>query len=189
MKFRQWSDKDSDSDDYDRDKTTSQVIMLDTDGKISAGMRLTPRPSIQETKSWKMLDGITDEHALGIDGGVWDLTRLVPGKRMDGGIKSMQAFAELFGAAFAQHYDIDKNPHWIFATDAHFVKVFENYGIKFTVIPDTERGDYALYHAFPAELTQFLVDNKDKFKSAYQSVARGIERTISSRNINGPNIN
>jgi len=165
----------SDEDLYDLDPATLQLITLDNQKEIIAGMRLTPRESIQETLSWTMLPGITDQQARGIDGPVWDLTRLVPGdidKRA-----AMPAFAELFGAALAQTQSVDANPRWIFATRIGFVNAFKHYGIEFTVIPGTEHGDDVLCQAFPMERTKFLIDHKDEYPDAYRSVMNGINRT------------
>ncbi len=167
-----------DSDLYDADPATLQLLLLNSSGNISAGMRLTPCLSIQDTLSWTMLQGITDEHARDIDGPVWDLTRLVPGDAMD---KSdiLPAFAELFGAALAQTQtqggNVD-NPRWVFATHPGFVNAFKRYGIEFTIIPGTERDSGVLCHALPVERTQFLVDHQAYFSDAYTSVARGIQR-------------
>lgn len=164
----------SDKDAYDDDPATLQLITTDKQKGIIAGMRLTLRQSIQDTLSWTMLPGLTDEQARGIDGPVWDLTRLVPGdidRR-----RTMPAFAELFGAALAQTQDIDGNPQWIFATTSGFVNAFKRYGIEFTVIDGTEREGGILCRAFPVERTKFLIDHKDDFPEAYQSVMNGIKR-------------
>lgn len=164
----------SDRDAYDEDPATLQLITTEEQKGIIAGMRLTPRGSIQETLSWTMLPGLTDEQAHGIDGPVWDLTRLVPGD-IDK-FKIMPAFAELFGAALAQTQSIDSNPQWIFATTVSFVNAFKRYGIEFTVIDGTEREGGVLCRAFPVERTKFLSDHKDDFPEAYLNVMNGIKR-------------
>ena len=181
-----WHVKD-DRDRYDADPATLQLLMLNSKGGISAGMRLTPCSSIEKTLSWGMLPDITIEHARGIDGPVWDLTRLVPGNNI-GKSDSMSAFAELFGAALARTQEIDSNPRWIFATHLSFVRAFQRNGIEFTVIPDTERNGNALCYAFPVQRTKFLIDKQDDFQIAHDSVMRGIQRVNSGWGINGSDI-
>ena len=164
----------TDKDAYDEDPATLQLITAEGQKGIIAGMRLTPRGSIKETLSWTMLPGLTDEQARGIDGPVWDLTRLVPGDIDRHRI--MPAFAELFGAALAQTQGIDSNPQWIFATTSSFVNAFKRYGIEFTVIDGTEREGGILCRAFPVERTKFLSDHKDDYPEAYLNVMNGIRR-------------
>src|ERR1035437_3762776 len=52
---------ENDFDEYDADAKTLQLIMLNSTGGISAGMRITPRSSITKTLSWSMLSKLPGE--------------------------------------------------------------------------------------------------------------------------------
>ncbi|MEI6228863.1 MAG: hypothetical protein WCP11_02495 [Candidatus Saccharibacteria bacterium] len=166
---------ENDYDDYDADPATLQLVMQDEHGEITAGMRLTPRSSIKDTLSWSMLPDVSDDVLAGLDGPVWDITRLVPGN-IEGRKQRMAAFAELFGAALAKTLPLDDNPHWFFATHKAFISVFRHYGIEFTPIDGTERGGSQLSHAYPVDRTNFLLENQDKYIDANLSVQKGIAR-------------
>lgn len=171
---------ETDYDAYDADPATLQLLLQDGNGDITAGMRLTPRASIQETLSWSMIPYLPDGAAADVAGPVWDLTRLVPGSAK-GRRERMAAFAELFGAGLANNLAGEADPQWVFATYPAFASAFSKYGIEFTPIVGTERNGAQLHHAHPVERTQFLVDNKERFPDAYESVQRGIARVSGGR--------
>lgn len=162
-----------DYDDYDSDASTLQLLLQNTQGDVSAGLRLTPRDSIQDTLSWGMLPDLAESDIADLTGPVWDLTRAIPGA-VDNPHQIMPALAELFGAGLAATQLVDSNPRWVFATDRQFMAAFKRYGIEFTPIDGTRRGDYQLSYAYPAVRTQFLIDHQDQFPAAHASVQRGI---------------
>lgn len=176
MESMRWHFGD-DNDEYDEDEATVHLILQDEHKKITAGMRLTPRDSIKDTLSWSMLPNDNQDLIKSVDGKVWDLTRLVPGA-IDNNGDRMAAFAELFGAGLASNLQVDDNPHWVFAITEPFLKAFKKYGIEFTPISRTDDSGALLAEAYPVERTKYLKDNQDLFPLAYESVKRGIERSI-----------
>ncbi len=172
-----------DNDEYDEDPKTFHILNIKPGNHMQAGLRLTPRQSIDETLSFGMMPLHLKEEALlkvGNMGPVWDLTRLVPGKA--GLADPVGVFSELFAAGFAmiqQHYDSD--PRWIFATSAPFFDIFKDNGIEFTEVvrgrfnPD-DSYDSVFCYADPLERTQFLIDNRAEYPVAYRNVMAGIDR-------------
>lgn len=179
-KWRTAEQQKNDDDEYDLDPLTLQFLLQDSKGAVTAGMRLTPRNSIEETLSWSMLPHIGEEARQVVSGPVWDLTRLVTTEeRIPDGIDRMNACAELFAAGFAQIYKEtgDDNPAWIFAIDKKFLGHFKAYGIEFTPIEGTFQHDGSfLSYAYPKERTQFLELHKDQYPLAYHYVMQGIAR-------------
>lgn len=169
-----------DDDIYDNDPSTLQVLLQDEKNKVTGGMRLTPKPSIDSTLSHSMLSNLPEGVAAAVEGPVWDLTRLiVSSERIPNPVDRLNACAELFGAGFAsiKQETGQDNPAWIFAINRNFLESFKRYGIEFTEIEDTEQPDGSLLcYAYPKERTKFLEDNKDSFALAYGSVMQGIER-------------
>lgn len=165
---------ESDYDNYDADPSTMHVILQDEYGHIKAGMRLTPKKSIKESLSLGMVPSVDISKVEELEGPVWDITRLVPGKNISGRRKKMALFTELIGVAFANNLYVDSNPRWVFASYKSFINVFKHYGIEFTQIENVDDSSTVLCYADPVERLNFLVENKDKFQDAYLSAMKGI---------------
>lgn len=172
----------NDYDDYDKDPATVHLLLQNDKDQITAGMRLTPRPSIESTLSWSMIPGLDSRIVEDINGPVWDLTRLVPGVIDDNG-ERMAAFAELFGAGLASNLQTDENPRWIFAITKPFLVAFKRYGIEFTPILGAENEHALLAWARPVERTAYLRDNQSRYPSAHASVELGLRRSTEELSI------
>lgn len=173
-----------DYDKYDADEGTIQLLQLEQ-GRVCAGMRLTPRRSIGETLSVSMLPqevGAQLPPELLETGPVWDLTRLVSEQPQD--IRAaLISFGELFGVGLGRCLEAgDMQPRWVFSTTRGFYDVLSHFGIEFSVLSDSAergvraRGDTLFCEAYPVDRTQFLSDNKDTYPIFYQAVMRGLQQ-------------
>jgi hypothetical protein len=180
MEARGWSNG-NDLDIYDEDPHTIQVLNL-RGQSIEAGLRLTPHRHIEETLSWSWLPDALKQEAQGhlpeVPGGVWDLTRLVPGDVAPE--RAAQSLIELFGAGYELTNQDDVSPRWVFATTIPFYKYFRQKGIEFTPIiqgrfSPHDKTDSVFCYADPARQTNGLSQvANETHKATYDAVKRGM---------------
>lgn len=167
---------ENDYDIYDSDKETIQFLLTQND-TILAGMRLTRKENLESTLSWKMLPDLDSNVGKEFDKELWDLTRLVPGKELDS-TNSLNIYAELFGSALGYLMKLGycRDITWVFATRPIFIRAFKRYGIEFTEMENAKLKSGVLCYSNPIFRTQYLISNREKYKSALENVIHGFKQ-------------
>ena len=174
--------------DYDRDDANHRTLHIVTmkEGRIVAGMRLTPFDRPQESLSWSMLTDEMKQEAsakLPINGrwNGWDLTRLVVGDGIGDTKDIVQSFMEMMGAGYALTNKVEDDPQWLFVTYQPFFMFFARQGVEFTSlakgqISESDPHECVLSYVNTKARTEWLSNTtNERFHENYESLVRGIK--------------
>src|SRR4029078_5363775 len=123
------------------------------DSEFLVGMRLSRTDNIENSMSWRMMDGCpemqqavkdSDEYKKLLDaaqkGELQDLTRLVPASqlKLQGKKAVRDAFLDVFGGGLRLVNDKTSDPAWMFLTTPKLWGYLQSIGIEATIVASAE---------------------------------------------------